>query len=523
MLKTFLVSYKLKNTYLVNGFIWRIKSIPLVGRLVPSNLYGADGLKVFWYILGGIFEFYSIFFKKAFYMLIVFLAAMLAKAPQPNSFFHILLFFTLIGGFVNTRILDPSEDKYYAIFLMRLDSRRYVLTDYAYFLAKAFLGFLPAAILFGLLSKVPFICCLAIPFMVVSVKLCFTAVSLISAERRGLERFNNVWSPFTSITIIGFLAACALPFLGFSIPIGYIWPITALFAALSLLAASYIIKYPNYRRLCKCVLRPEAICVTDIKQEAINTQKENLQKHISLKTEVKSTKTGYRYFNELFVKRHSKLLISPIKWVFAIAVACFGVLWACLAAFPDIKPVFSELCLNNLPPFLFVMYLINRGQTITQAMFYNCDHSMLRYSFFRKPKAILLLFTQRLKYIALLNLMPALIIAIGLPITLYISGGTDNFVNYILIFTTIISMSVFFSVHSMVLYYLLQPYNVNLESKSFAYSLAQGLTYLLSYFALQMELPTLYFGICVSLFCVVYIVVALVLAYRLAPKTFKLK
>ena len=77
--------------------------------------------------------------------------------------------------------------------------------------------------------------------------------------------------------------------------------------------------------------------------------------------------------------------------------------------------------------------------------------------------------------------------------------------------------------HTLVLYYLLQPYNVGLESRSHAYSIVNTATYAVCYFTMNLELPTVIFGLCVIGFCVVYIAAALVLAYRLAPKTFKLR
>lgn len=84
-------------------------------------------------------------------------------------------------------------------------------------------------------------------------------------------------------------------------------------------------------------------------------------------------------------------------------------------------------------------------------------------------------------------------------------------------------MSVFFSVHSLVLYYLLQPYNVNLESKSAVYGIMNALTYMASWFAIKVKLPTLWFGSAMTAFCAVYIVAAFMLAYKLAPRTFKLR
>ena len=102
---------------------------------------------------------------------------------------------------------------------------------------------------------------------------------------------------------------------------------------------------------------------------------------------------------------------------------------------------------------------------MTQAMFMNCDHSMLTYRFYRQPEAILKLFKARLKTLVKINLIPALVLACGLPFLLFVTGGTDNPLNYALLFVSILAMAVFFSVHHLVLYYLLQPYNVHMESK----------------------------------------------------------
>ena len=153
----------------------------------------------------------------------------------------------------------------------------------------------------------------------------------------------------------------------------------------------------------------------------------------------------------------------------------------------------------------------------------NCDHSMLTYRFYRQPKVILRLFTARLKSVALINLIPASVIAIGLPLLLLFTGGTDNPLNYLCLFVSIIAMSVFFSVHSMVLYYLLQPYNANIEMKNPLFTIANSVTYIICYVAIGKKAPTLIFGMIISAFCILYIVIALLLAYKLAPKTFRLR
>ncbi|WBY64056.1 hypothetical protein [Thermocaproicibacter melissae] len=248
-----------------------------------------------------------------------------------------------------------------------------------------------------------------------------------------------------------------------------------------------------------------------------------MNRKITLNKAQVNNKTGYRYFNELFMKRHEKLLTKSTKHI-TIAMAIFFVaaVIAC-KVFPNFNSEVNKNLLNLLPFFLFVMYLINRGKVITKAMFMNCDHSMLAYRFYRQPKTIVSLFVERLKYVVLINLMPAGAIAVSLPLLLFISGGTDQSLNYFILFLSIISMSVFFSVHNIVMYYLFQPYSADIETKSTTYGTVNYLTYFICYLVARRRDSALVFGTMSTVFCLVYIVVAILLAYRLAPKTFRLR
>ena len=251
--------------------------------------------------------------------------------------------------------------------------------------------------------------------------------------------------------------------------------------------------------------------------------KENIRNQIEYDSEFLSNKTGFAYFHDLFVKRHSKILTKAVK-LQAIVIAILLLIAIILVTLSSkISGNINNMMLTYLPYFVFVMYLLNRGTTLTQAMFMNCDYSMLTYRMYRTPKVVLGLFKQRLKTLIKINLVPAIIIAIGLPLLLYLTGGTDNILNYIVLFTTIISMSIFFSVHYLVMYYLLQPYNVATEMKNSTFELVQKSTYVICYFMTEIKLPTIPFGIVITTFSILYCLISLILAYKLAPKTFKLR
>lgn len=48
---------------------------------------------------------------------------------------------------------------------------------------------------------------------------------------------------------------------------------------------------------------------------------------------------------------------------------------------PTAKVPINNFIMNYLPFVLLLMYFINTGKVVTNAMFMNCDHSMLSYRF----------------------------------------------------------------------------------------------------------------------------------------------
>ena len=121
------------------------------------------------------------------------------------------------------------------------------------------------------------------------------------------------------------------------------------------------------------------------------------------------------------------------------------------------------------------------------------------------------------------NALPAVVIGTGLCVILYAAGGTDNLLNYLVLFVSILCMSLFFSIHYLTIYYLLQPYNAGTEMKSGMYQVIMSVTYLICFLLMQVRMPILVFGIACIAFCVVYSIAACVLVYRFAPKTFRLR
>lgn len=519
MLNDFKLSFSLKNTYRTNAIIYSLKRFPIIKKILPSEdkLYKNDSIRSLSIIISIISEIASIFVGKFMYFL--FLISMLASL-YPNkslAFVNILFFLTIIGGFLNTYLFDPSKDKYYAIVLMHFDAKKYVLCNYIYFLLKSVIGTLPFMIIYGLIFKVNISICYLLIFYLLEIKSIFVAISLKS--NKSVKNENRFVPLVIIVVIILLFLAYLLPYFNIGITNKLFFIIFIILLPLSLISFKYIVSFKYYNKTYKKLLKQDDIIgINDVE----NSEKLLSLNKIDNNINIDSSKEGYAYFNDLFTKRHRRLLTKSTKRISISAVILFAILSILLIIFKDKTKEVNSLLQTFLPYFLFVMYFINRGEVITKTMFMNCDHSMLTYRFYKQKDSILCLFKERLKTLIKLNIIPGIIIGLGLDILIYVSGGASLEI-YIITFLTIISMSIFFSVHYLVLYYLLQPYNIDLEIKNPTFSMICGITYFICYMAINIELPTIIFGTCMIIFSILYSLISLFLAYKYAPKTFKLK
>lgn len=522
MLKTLKISFSLKNTYRVNSILYSLRQIPLIRRLLPQSLYSVYGLKIFANLLSILWETISIFLWKFFYLLVmvVSIGSLYRGLPAQQIYLHILLLLTVIGALINTQLFSSTRDKYYAIILMRMNAREFILINYFYSIIKVIIGFLPFSIFFGRSSNLSLILCLLIPFSISGIKLAVSALVLWDYDKSRFTGTENKLQKYSLIAAVLLLAAAyGLPAAGIAIPMEV--SAALLIASLPAGAAGMykILNYQRYQDFSKDLLA-DLFDKIDIAKQTAKTQ---TQRSISTDREIASSKKGFEYLNDLFIKRHRKILWKSSKWLALIALlVLLTVISACFFV-QSFRTRTNTYLMSFLPYGVFLMYAINRGGDFTRALFMNCDRSLLTYSFYKKPEMVLKLFRIRLREIVKINLLPAFVIGAGLTGLLFVSGGTSQPLNYAVLFVSILCMSVFFSVHNLTAYYLLQPYNAETEIKSGTYQAVMTITYLICIGFAQVRLPILAFGLSCILFCLIYSAAAGLLIYKLAPRTFRLR
>ena len=530
MLKTLKISFGMKNTYRVNTILYGLKQIPLVKELLPAELYGVRGLKIFASVISVIAEIFSALGGKAIYFaLMVFLPAGLISEnshgilgmPDPaDGFLFVFVILTIAGAIANPYMFDTGRNNYYGVVLMNMNAREVALVDFWYKIFKLVIGFMIFGIFMGLQLGADLWILILMPFFAAGVKLIGATFPLSYYEKHGKRRDSKVigmLSVFIPLTLMGL--AYGFLWLGIIIPKMVCVAIMVAGILLGLLSLKKILYFGYYREIYREILL-ETMNVR-VGSDRLRTQA--TRKVISADTSITSTKSGLEYLNELFIRRHRKILWTASNRISLVALAVIVVVLIAFMIFPEIKGGVNEMLMTSLPYMLFVMYLLNRGTGFTEALFINCDHSFLTYPFFKTPAAILKLFRIRLWEIIKVNLPPAVIIGAGLALILFMSGGTDNPLNYGILFVSIVGMSVFFSVHYLTIYYLLQPYTIDAEVRSSMYRVIMGVTYFVCYMGIQVHLPTFWFGIACIVFSVLYFIVSMILVYRFAPETFRIR
>lgn len=524
MLETLFISLRLQTAYTINGLQYYLRKIFLINRLFLGKSYDSPNFKLLFTILGVGWQIIKRILGKFVYILFLIIASdgirNLSGLPDSYAtpvFIQTFLFSTLVGGILNNPLFLTGDADYYAICLLRMDARKYVFAQYTFYLLHSAITYILVFFTMGhFMCKLSFTDCLLFTVFFVTTKLTSTGVTL-SIDSFKVRNVN--WPVLISTTVL-LVTAIILPVMHIIIPLNAI----RIFILLSLITALFGIyrlnTYENYSASYRKYILENRDALSDIQSSdtlTLQAKRDALNNNMN----AISNKHGFAYMHELFIKRHRKVLWKPsliisVIGLVLIILEIIGYIFA-----PEIYEDFDVISI--LPGMAFLMYLINRGLPFTQALYVNCDHSMLTYSFYKTPVSILKLFIIRLISIIKINLLPSVIIGAALDTLHYVSSQSANPIDYAVIFVSAVSLSIFFSVHYLVIYYLLQPYNAATDVKSPAYSFVTGLTYVVCYMLLQLDLSSLMFGIGTIVFCLVYCIVACALVYFLAPKTFRIK
>ena len=529
---------QMKASLWVNSFCYYFKRLWLIGKWMPDSIYGDYGLKKVLSVIAVVVQQLIEFFGKPVYLLCavatpLLMMSELSAEHRLSALIQILFFLNcVIGAFGDSQIFKVTRDKVACIKYMHMDARLFTQSALALKYIPFFLYYLPWLILSAYLTGGGWMEGLCLWLMLLSFRMMGEAVQLYLFDRTGKVLSRNM--AYNWIILLVGLAGAYLPLgLGWHLPFtALLHPIAVLlYVVLGSLSFWYIaVGYRGYseklHRSIDLNFLLSSLMKTSSGSAAVFKAVEMKEKDVSLsQTELEKLThlSGYSYLNALFFARHRRQLVKPVIYRLISVVVLFSAVLVLFFFSPEIVKGASAHLSELLPSFVFIMYFMTVADKAARAMFYNCDKDLLHYAYYRQPQTILKNFQIRLLHISLYDLVIAAAVCLAAVAVRLLCGQSLFTADLLLFCIAILLLSVLFTVHHLCLYYIFQPYSESLQIKNPFFSVINGGMYFLCFLCMQLEVGGALFTAGVLLFTVVYISVALILAYRRAPKSFRIK
>ena len=555
-----------------NGLVFALKKTPLIGKLLPDRLYSTTALKVIYWVFHIIKEAFMLFIGKIFGLGMIYLISLFLKteyiefdqAPGAEgrlfACFALLFFiiYALCGIVIKKPYFKCTTEKEYLVFMLRMDPAKLNNTLFVYDLVKLVIGYLIAGIV-AIIAGAPVWLWLGIPVLAVFIK--FIGIGAQAFSFRMKHKRNKPMKDNSTLYVLKVSAlAVVFPFVfmmimnGFYIDLPIMLAVVALLVLLGTLGFFEIKRFNSNlhrRALHDNVAKPQV----DMFKDVDNTKH---FKKIKAKGTVSSKKKGFEYLNALFVKRHfGMLMLKPILIAAGTLIilglviagfissyyreaggeACMEMVLTSLVnillfkGFPNelllvegtVNEFFRYLAQYHLLVLLIPISISDNSFKSTQAMYINCDNSLMTFSFFKQRDKIIKLFDIRLKQLLKINIAPAIVFALIANLVLFYTGGQDYPFQYLVTYLIAITISVFYSMIWLAMYYLFQPFTTTVNIKSGVYNVVRIIIFMVLSIIVWIPSHSLVLAAILVVLTGLFVFFMRKLVYKKAPKTWKIK
>lgn len=527
MIKTLIMSQKIDSAVSSNSVIYILKNMGFLNKIIPKNLYSNTTLKIVAKTILDVLKFLIMFIVKGILIGICIIPFINKFFPtdvalQKNAFFIIfILMGWVFSGITASKMFESKMKNYYCIYQMKMNPKKYAISRFVFYLLIDFIHNFPALVIIGSMYSVSIIECLALNVGLSLFRIIGEAIHLIYMNKTGKKLDENAKYLLGMLAITA-ISAYVISYNKIIIHFNILWLLPVL--VVSLLCLIYLLKNNGYREI---MLKTQSLkkVMFDFSDQSVKEQMYGIKikkEDIALNSEI-SNKHGYDFLNDIFFRRHRSIMQKPVTIMNYIIIGFSIIAFIVLFTIPESSKIINEILTNKLPNIVFIIYMLNRGELACRAFFFNCDNSLLTYSFYRKEDVILSNFKRRLKTIIKLNMQPGILMAITFTILLYLTGGSGNILTYITLPVSVVCITVFFSIYYLSMYYLFQPYSMEMKMKSGMYNIINSLVYLLVFLLVGTNLNT-------NIFCIIIITITVIFTYimkkviqKQAPITFKIK
>ncbi len=562
-----------------NGLVFALKKTPVIGKIIPDRLYSTTFLKVIYWIFHVIKEVFKLFVGKIIGLGTIYVASWIlsntyvdyGQAPgitQSDLYasFALLFFFlyALCGILINRPYFRCTTEKEYLVFMLRMNARKLNNTLFIYDLGKLVIGYFIAGLI-AIVTGAPIWLWILIPVLAVLIKLSGTGFLAfcyrIKNKHHKLMRSSQASFTFRLLLVSVFIPIIVGAFVFIFVANGSFISLPVMLALAGVVSVLGILGYIELNRFDSGLHRRALHDNINIKEIEFNKKPDTTKnfKKIKANGSVNENKKGFEYLNALFMKRHGRMLVvKPIVFaVLAIILASLIIggfithYYKAFGAYDCTNMVIKNLWNmilwgrfeDSMEPFdpestmSFFRWLIQTHMLLmmipaaaadnsfksTQAMFINCDNSLMTFSFFKQRDKIIKLFDIRLKQLIKISVIPSVAFALLANLFLFYTGGQDYPMHYLVNILISVLIGVIYNVTWLSTYYLFQPFTTSLNVKGGIYKVIQVvLGFVFSIVCLIPVNSIVLFGI-LLVFTVFFIFVMRKLVYKNAPRTWRIK
>ena len=523
-----------KASVFVNGLIYYLGRIPLIGKYIPTSMLYSD------YALKKIIAQIKIGVSQLIKLASTFIGFIISfgitkvvnmvSDHQLSVFFVWFILFPVLGSMIESLFLSLDRKEIQFTESYHVSRKEFLISKTLLMVLKKSVFYLVPLLVFGFIEKNVMLYILVGFFGYLTLSLFWSVVSLrITAYKKHFQL--KLGLSIIMIFISGAITFACYYFNYLPHIEGALvnWLTALLFILLSIPCLYAYVHFKDFDKVTINIVESSMINISKASKEEQSKVRyfgegQKMQSKMAIESDDFSHLKGQEYLNALLFSRFKRtlrrqllvriLIISAIMLAVTIAAR-----FAPMVSSKKLESVFYAL----LPSMFFVMFVFSFGKKVVQVIFMNCDASMLAYPFYREAHEIRQGFTYRFFKLFYYNGMLAVTFFVWLLIFNSVNGWVLNATFLFIYGIVLLSLVLFFSFHELFVYYILQPFTSQLEVVNPVYKFVDGLFYGISYISLQIK--TAGFGIAMifTVAALLYVSVGFIIIMKVAPKTFKLK
>lgn len=531
-LSMFIIRQKIELSEAFNGIIWAFRHIPFIGKYFGDK-YKFESPKQVIHSLYPIFTLIKGLIKSllSFGIVAIFVGVILGwaygifkptyeralywdKAYSMLIPLYLYWLMALLKDLVGADITDLK--KYYQNFRF---SPEEIIKSKLYFapLVRFFTRSIVLMVALYLIAKVNPLLSLGFSLAIYFTEIAASAFWLEIDLRFGKSIFTNGLLQLIVMVLVFFLMTYLMLFKGLSdkIFLGLVFISSGLGF---LMAINYFRKFNKYGFIIEKSLREYDDIMEEIDASPAASVKLK-DKDIDNK---KVKGEGFAYLNNIFFRRHRRILLKPV-------LIKSGILAALLTILISFLPFFEKNIDGDLVEMLVILvplatYILCKQDNILTAFFINCDQGLIPYGFYRQPTNLLTMYRARLVSLLKINAIPAIVYVFGL-VGVFLRLHRTDYIFALEAIAYILLAGVFFTSLPLAQYYLFQPFNAEGAKVGKISGAIDMVVYIFCFNAIRftggIKTPILVIGS--SIFILLFTIITSLLIFKIGPKTFRLK